>query len=179
MENFKTDFEKILKESNLSEKEIAFKNLNAKEFSSHGFPNRKHEDWKFSDINQIIKKEIGELNFYSEELKKKEIDKSILLNEIKHNKLIFINGQLVQIDFNSEDKGKIEFLDNQNNLDEQLAENSLINLNNALVNKNFKLLIKKNYQIKNPLIIYHVSNNKITSQNINLKINFELEENSS
>ena len=179
MENFKTDFEKTLKESNLSEKEIAFKNLNAKEFSSHGFPNRKDEDWKFSDINQIIKKEIGELNFYSEQLKKSEIDKEILLNEIEHNKLIFINGQLVQIDFNSEDKGKIEFLENQNNVDEKLAENSLINLNNALANKSFKLLIKKSYQIKNPLIIYHVSNNKITSQNINLKINFELEENSS
>ena len=33
MQNFKTDFEKTLKESNLSEKEIAFKNINAKEFS--------------------------------------------------------------------------------------------------------------------------------------------------
>ena len=179
MENFKTDFEKGLKKSNLSEKEIAFKNLNAKEFSSHGFPNRKDEDWKFSDINQIIKKEIGELNFYSEKLKKSEIDKDILLNEIDHNKLVFINGQLVQIDFNSEDKDKIEFLDNQNNIDEQLADNSLINLNNALSNKSYKLLVKKNYQIKKPLIIYHTTYNELTSQNINLKINFELEENSS
>ena len=179
MENFKTDFEKTLKNNNLSEKEIAFKNLNAKEFSSHGFPNRKDEDWKFSDINQIIKKEIGELNFYTEQLKKGEIDKDILLNEIEHNKLIFINGQLVQIDFNSEDKGKVEFLDNQNNVDEQLADNSLINLNNALSNKSYKLLVKKNYQIKKPLIIYHTTKSELTSQNINLKINFELEENSS
>ena len=179
MENFKTDFEKILKEGNLSEKEIAFKSLNAKEFSSHGFPNRKDEDWKFSDINQIIKKEIGELNFYNEQLKKSEIDKDILLNEIEHNKLFFINGQLVKIDFNSEDKGKVEFLDNQNNIDEQLADNSLINLNNALSNKSYKLLVKKNYQIKKPLIIYHTTNSELTSQNINLKINFELEENSS
>ncbi len=179
MENFKTDFEKTLKNNNLSEKEIAFKNLNAKEFSSHGFPNRKDEDWKFSDINQIIKKEIGELNFYNEQLKKSEIDKDILLNEIEHNKLFFINGQLVQIDFNSEDKGKIEFLDNQNNIDEQLADNSLINLNNALSNKSYKLLVKKNYQIKKPLIIYQTTNSELTSQNINFKINFELEENSS
>ena len=179
MENFKTDFEKTLKNNNLSEKEIAFKNFNAKEFSSHGFPNRKDEDWKFSDINQIIKKEIGELNFYTEQLKKGEIDKDILLNEIEHNKLFFINGQLVQIDFNSEDKGKIEFLDNQNNIDEQLADNSLINLNNALSNKSYKLLVKKNYQIKKPLIIYHTTKSELTSQNINLKINFELEENSS
>ncbi len=179
MENFKTDFEKTLKNNNLSEKEIAFKNFNAKEFSSHGFPNRKDEDWKFSDINQIIKKEIGELNFYTEQLKKGEIDKDILLNEIEHNKLIFINGQLVQIDFNSEDKGKVEFLDNQNNIDEQLADNSLINLNNALSNKSYKLLVKKNYQIKKPLIIYHTTKSELTSQNVNLKINFELEENSS
>ena len=179
MENFKTDFEKVLKNNNLSEKEVAFKNLNAKEFSSHGFPNRKDEDWKFSDINQIIKKEIGELNFYNEQLKKSEIDKDILLNEIEHNKLFFINGQLVHIDFNSEDKGKIEFLDNQNNIDEQLVDNSLINLNNALSNKSYKLLVKKNYQIKKPLIIYHTTNKELTSQNINFKINFELEENSS
>ena len=179
MENFKTDFEKTLKNNNLSEKEIAFKNFNAKEFSSHGFPNRKDEDWKFSDINQIIKKEIGELNFYTEQLKKGEINKDILLNEIEHNKLIFINGQLVQIDFNSEDKGKVEFLDNQNNIDEQLADNSLINLNNALSNKSYKLLVKKNYQLKKPLIIYHTTKNELSSQNINLKINFELEENSS
>ena len=179
MENFKADFEKTLKESNLSEKEIAFKNLNAKEFSNSGFPNRKDEDWKFSDINQIIRREIGELKFYSEKSKETNIDKDFLLNGIKHNKLIFVNGQLAQVDFNSEEKSEIEFLDNQNNIDEQSAENSLINLNNALANKSFKLLIKKNYQIKNPLIIYHVSNNKITSQNINLKINFELEENSS
>ena len=179
MENFKTDFAKMLKNNNLSEKEIAFKNFNAKEFSSHGFPNRKDEDWKFSDINQIIKKEIGELNFYTEQLKKGEINKDILLNEIEHNKLIFINGQLVQIDFNSEDKGKVEFLDNQNNIDEQLADNSLINLNNALSNKSYKLLVKKNYQLKKPLIIYHTTNSELTSQNINFKINFELEENSS
>ncbi len=179
MENFKTDFEKTLKNNNLSEKEIAFKNLNAKEFSSHGFPNRKDEDWKFSDINQIIKKEIGELNFYNEQLKKSEIDRDILLNGIEHNKLFFVNGQLVQIDFNSEDKGKIEFLDNQNNIDEQLADNSLINLNNALSNKSYKLLIKKNYQIKKPLIIYHTTKSELKSQSINFKINFVLEENSS
>jgi len=179
MENFKTDFEKTLKESNLSEKEIAFKNLNAKEFSKQGFPNRKIEDWKFSDINQIIKKEIGELSFYTAQSNETDVDEDVLLSEIEHNKLIFINGQLAKTDFSSEEKSKIEFLDNQNDIEERSVENSLINLNNALANKSYKLLIKKNYQIKHPLIIYHVSNNKVTSQNINLKINFELEENSS
>tara|TARA_B100000965_G_scaffold399334_1_gene419112 strand:+ start:207 stop:1457 length:1251 start_codon:yes stop_codon:yes gene_type:complete len=179
MENFKADFEKSLKGKDLSEKEIFFKNLNAKKFSEQGFPNKKNEDWKFSDLNQIIKREIGELNFFSENLENSEVDKENFVNQIEHNKLVFINGQLVHIDFNSEDKDKIEFLDNQNNIDDQSVENSLINLNNALANKRFKLVIKKNYKIKNPLIIYHTSNNKLISQNTNLKINFELEENSS
>ena len=34
-----------------------------------------------------------------------------------------------------------------NNIDEQLADNSLINLNNALSNKSYKLLVKKNIYI--------------------------------
>ena len=178
MENFKADFEKTLKSKNLSEKEIAFKNLNAKEFANQGFPNKKDENWKFSDLNQIIKKEIGELKFYYESSEKNDVSKDLFLNQIEHNKLFFVNGQLEQIDFSHEDKTKIEFLDNQNDIDEKSVANSLINLNNALVNKSFKLLIKKNYQIQNPLVIYHTTTNKLNSQNINFKINFVLEENS-
>ena len=52
-------------------------------------------------------------------------------------------------------------------------------MNNALSNKSYKLLVKKNYQIKKPLIIYHTTKSELKSQNINFKINFELEENSS
>ena len=178
MENFKADFEKTLKSKNLSEKEIAFKNLNAEEFANQGFPNKKDENWKFSDLNQIIKKEIGELKFYYESSEKNDVSKDLFLNQIEHNKLFFVNGQLEQIDFSHEDKTKIEFLDNQNDIDEEPVKNSLINLNNALVNKSFKLLIKKNYQIQNPLVIYHTTNNKLNSQNINFKINFVIEENS-
>ena len=178
-EQLQKDFKNIIRNLNLSQKDIEIKKFSLDNFIDKGFPSRKEEDWKFSDLNQIIKREIGELNFFNEKSEKSEIDKEIFLNQIEHNKLVFINGQLAHTDFNSEDKNKIEFLDNQNNMEEQSAENSLINLNNALTNKSFKLLIKKNYQIKNPLIIYHTSNNKLTSQNTNLKINFELEENSS
>ena len=178
MENFKADFEKTLKSKTLSEKEIAFKNLNAEEFANQGFPNKKDENWKFSDLNQIIKKEIGELKFSYEGSEKNDVSKDLFLNHIEHNKLFFVNGDLEKIDFSYEDKTKIEFLDNQNDIDEEPVKNSLINLNNALVNKSFKLLIKKNYQIQNPLVIYHTTNNKLNSQNLNLKINFVLEENS-
>ena len=55
-EQLKTDFEKILKKSNFSEKDIEFKKKNLNRFIKSGFPSRKLENWKFLDLNQIIKK---------------------------------------------------------------------------------------------------------------------------
>ena len=57
--------------------------------------------------------------------------------------------------------------------------NSLIDLNNALTNKSYKILVKKDYSLKRPLIVYHTTNNKIKFKNINLRLEFQLEENSS
>ena len=57
--------------------------------------------------------------------------------------------------------------------------NSLIDLNKAFTNKSYKILVKKDYQLVKPLIIYHLTNNKIKSKNINLSLDFQLEENSS
>ena len=57
--------------------------------------------------------------------------------------------------------------------------NSLIDLNKAFTNKSYKILVKKDYQLVKPLIIYHITNDKIKSKNINLSLDFQLEENSS
>ncbi len=54
-EQLKTDFEKILKISNFSEKDIKFKKNYLNKFIESGFPSRKLENWKFLDLNQIIK----------------------------------------------------------------------------------------------------------------------------
>ena len=57
--------------------------------------------------------------------------------------------------------------------------NSLIDLNNAFINKIYKILVKKDYSLKKPLIVYHLTNNEIQSKNINLRLQFQLEQNSS
>ncbi len=57
--------------------------------------------------------------------------------------------------------------------------NSLSDLNNAFTNKCFKILVKKGYQLAKPLIIYHSTNSKIWSKNINLRLDFELDKDSS
>ena len=66
IDQLKIEFEKILKKSNFSKNNINFKIEQLNKFIENGFPNRKLENWKFLDIDQIIKKNIGELSFYND-----------------------------------------------------------------------------------------------------------------
>ena len=178
-EQIQIDFDKITKSLDISEKEKEFKRTNLKKFIQRGFPNKKQENWKFLDINQIIKNNIGDLSFFNDYSLPNKIDTSIFVDGLEHNKIIFINGRIEKIDFNYEDKNKIEINDETQKKVLFDSENSLIDLNNAFTNKTFKILIKENYSLKKPLIIYHVTNERIKSKSINLRLDFELEQNSS
>ena len=178
-EQLQLDFDKIIKTLKISEKEIQLKKSFLKKFIKTGFPNRKQEDWKFLDISQIIKKNISDLSFFNDYSLPNKIDPSIFVDGLEHNKIIFINGRIEKIDFNYEDQNQIKINDEIGKTITFDYENSLIDLNNAFNSKVFKILVKKNYSLKKPLIIYHFTNDKIKSKNINLSLNFELEENSS
>ena len=178
-EQLKIDFEKILELSDFSEKDIGYKKDHLNKFIENGFPSKKQENWKFLDLNQIIKRNINELSFYNDYSKTNKIDTSIFIDGLEHNKIIFINGRIEKIDFNYEDKNQIEIDDDIEIKDHFDYNNSLISLNNAFVNKYYKILVKKDYSLKKPLIIYHLTNEKVKSKNINLRLNFVLEKNSS
>jgi len=178
-EKIQIDFDKINKSLDISDKDKEFKKKYLKKFIEKGFPNRKQENWKFIDINQIIKKNIGDLSFFNDYSLPNEIDTSIFVDGLEHNKIIFINGRIEKIDFNYEDKNKIEINDEIEKKDLIESENSLIYLNNAFTNKTFKISIKENYTLNKPLIIYHTTNQKIKSKSINLRLDFDLEQNSS
>ena len=178
-EQLQKDFDNIIRNLNLSQKDIEIKKFCLDNFIDKGFPNRKNEDWKFSDLNQIIKKNIGELSFYSDYTSTNKIDTSIFVDGLEHNKIVFINGRIEKIDFNYERKEQIEIIDQSETINKFNAKNSLSDLNNAFTNKSFKILVKKGYKLIKPLIIYHTTTSKIWSKNINLKLDFELDKNSS
>ena len=178
-EQIKIDFEKTIKASSFSERDVDLKKGFLNKFIAKGFPSRKFENWKFSDMNQIIKKNIGELSFYNDYSLSNKIDTSVFIDELEHNKIVFINGRVEKIDFAFEDKNKIEINESTKPKDKLENNNSLIDLNNAFIDKNYKILVKENYSFNKPLIVYHTSNNKIKSKNINLRLEFELEKNSS
>ena len=178
-ERLKIDFEKSFKNSSFSTKNINIKKEFLNKFIKEGLPNKSLENWKFSDISQIIKKEIGDLSFYNDISAPSKIDPSIYLNGLEQNSIVFVNGRPEKIDFQFEEKNKLEILDDFELNKDYSDINSLINLNNAFVDKSFKIVIKENYSFKKPLVIYHYTNKKVKSKNINLRLDFILEKNSS
>jgi Fe-S cluster assembly protein SufD len=178
-EQLQKDFDNIIENLSLSQKDIEIKKFYLDNFINKGFPNRKEEDWKFSDLNQIIKKNIGALSFYNDYTSTNKVDTSVFVDGLEHNKIVFINGRIEKIDFDYEKKDQIQIIDQSETINKLNNKNSLSDLNNAFTNKSFKILVKRGYQLSKPLIIYHTTNSKIWSKNINLRLNFELDKDSS
>ncbi len=178
-EQLQKDFDNTIKNLTLSQKDIEIKKFYLDNFINKGFPNRREEDWRFSDLNQIIKKNIGELSFYSDYTSTNKVDTSVFVDGLEHNKIVFINGRIEKIDFDYEKKDQIEIIDQSETINKFNNNSPLCDLNSAFNNKSFKIVVKEGYQLIKPLIIYHTTNSKIWSKNINLRLNFELYEKSS
>ena len=169
-------FEKSLNEGDFSSSQKNIKEKSFNRFIEQGFPNKRIEDWKFSDLNQIIS-----ANFENLDFSKKNIDKNVdvdLINEFEHNKIIFVDGNIFKIDFNHEDKDKFS-LKHDLELDEQLNENALLNLNTAFLSSYIKFTVKKGYQFQKPLILYNYLTSDLVSHGLNLRMDIDLEDGSS
>ena len=172
----KSIFEKSLNEGDFSSSQKNIKEKSFNRFIEQGFPNKRIEDWKFSDLNQIIS-----ANFENLDYSKKNIDKNVdvdLINEFEHNKIIFVDGNISKIDFNHEDKDKFS-LKHDLELDEQLNENALLNLNTAFLSSYIKFTVRKGYQFQKPLILYNYLTSDLVSHGLNLRMDINLEDGSS
>ena len=174
----RTDFKKIVDSSNFSEKEIITKEKYLNKFIQNGFPGKKNEDWKFLDLNQAIKSNIENLDYFNENLPN-EVDPKIYVDGLEHNKIVFINGRIEKIDFKYEESDKFEIKDQFDSESLLNDVNSLVDLNSALTNKYYKIQVKDHYAVKKPVIIYSLTTSKISSKNINIRLDFDLESNSS
>ena len=155
--------------------EIRKKNLN--QFSKNGFPNKRIEDWKFSDLNQIISSNIKDLNFYNN-LPLEKVNKAIFIDKFKHNKIVFVNGAISNIDLSYEDETKVSLSRNLDFNESCNETNPLISLNNAFASSYIEVTVKESYSFKCPLIIYNITNNALKSTALNIRTDIVLEKNS-
>ena len=178
MEQLKIDFDKVIESLKLSDENINFRKKNFNQFVENGFPNKRVEDWKFSDLNQIISYNIENLHFHSD-LELSRVDETIFIKKFAHNKIIFLNGAISNIDFSHEDETKV-LLTRDLNQNENFKEvNPLVSLNNALTTSYIRMTVKENYSLNKPLIIYNITTKNLKSTALNLKTDVVLEKNSS
>jgi Fe-S cluster assembly protein SufD len=178
MEQLKIDFNKVIESLKLSNANINSRRKNLNQFTENGFPNKRVEDLKFSDLNQIISSKIEHLCFHSD-LEQSKIDEAIFVNKFEHNKIIFLNGVVSKIDFTQEDETKVLLARDLNENEFFKEVNPLVSLNNALTASYVRVTVKENYSLNKPLIIYNITTKDLKSTALNLKTDIVLEKNSS
>jgi len=149
MEQLKIDFDKVIESLKLSHENIISRKKNFNQFVENGFPNKRVEDWKFSDLNQIISSNIDNLRFYSD-LEVSKVDEAIYIDKFLHNRIVFLNGVISNVDFSHEDDTKV-LLTRDLNQNENFKEiNPLVSLNNALTTSYIRVTVKENYSLNKP-----------------------------
>ena len=162
------EFEKYIKnKDDFSPTEKKARRESLKSFIEMGFPNKKLEDWKFTDFNQIISKNFKKLKI-NESIKK--TNKVNLVKDFEHNYILLVNGFLNSYSFEFENSKKVKIQKYSQNLKKEIiAKNSLVKLNDALHDGGYFLEVSSDYKFKKPIIIYNHFEGNIKDNVINNK----------
>ncbi|REK48557.1 MAG: Fe-S cluster assembly protein SufD [Proteobacteria bacterium] len=169
------NFDKFLDNHSFSDEQLEKRKKNYKKFNDEGFPNKKLEDWKFSDLSQIIKKNIK--NFVIEKSETNKLQVTDLIKDFDHNKIYIQDGKLISYDFSFEKEKSLK-LNIEEVVENKINTNSLLNLNSALSENKISIIVKEGYITNAPLVIYNNYSEK-KSNLINSNISINLEKNSS
>ena len=160
-----------------SDESLKLREAHLSNFKKKGFPNKREEDWKFTDLEKVLNDNFNELN--NDQLD----DKNPYLHDLNftHNSIKLVNGKLQSFNFKSESLKDKNFFslkdldfDHHLNFANELKDNPMQNLNTALHEGGFNLNINSDYKFKYPIVIYNyftgTFKNKIinNSESINL-----------
>jgi len=165
---------------------IRIKNLNI--FKKKGFPSKREENWKYTDLKTILSNNLSTLEIPNNK-RTSQYNSEWLLKDFKHNQIVLVNGDFVSSDFSFEDKEKIKIkplkmvLNGEKDFEKIRdyftdQQNSLTSLNHALVNDGIFLEIEDNYSLNKPLIIYNFFNKFSENKILNNKYFISLGKNS-
>ena len=174
--NFEIKSEEINKFKEISQEEKDFRIKNLEYFNNIGLPSKKLEDWKFTDLREIINNNFKKLDTFQ---KNQKFSNFKLLEDFEHNYIILLNGTLNSFDFSFEDSSKIKIENyTEKNLKYKDNKNSLVNLNHALFTNGYYLEVESNYRFKKVVIIYNFFSENVKNQIINKKNKILVKKNS-
>ena len=175
MQNFEINPTQIDKIKKITTEEKSFRIKNLEFFKATGFPNKRLEDWKFSDFRDIVDKNFKELD-----TKKvlSNINKIDLLKDFEHNYILLLNGNLHSSNFDHEDKNKITINPYDKSIDYKISKNPLVCLNHALAENGYSLEIDKGYKFNKVLVVYNLFTKDIKNKILNNKNKIKINEKS-
>ena len=163
----------------------AEKKTSFKKFLKNGFPTKKLETWKFTDVNNILNKK------KFQPFIKKEDEKKI---NIKNNQfyqknsitIIFNNGSVnIKKNFSKDlevssilESFKLKSKETKKLIKKHNVErtDSILDLNNAFLNDGIIIKIKKGVKLNNPISIFFYNSKKLKDILINNRVYILLEE---
>ena len=176
IENFKINSKEIDKIKKISKQEKDFRIDNLNLFNKKGFPDKKQEDWKFSDLREIVYKNFKKLNVNKASSKVKKVN---LIKDFEHNYITIVNGELKSSNFKFEEKNKIRIKNFKNdNFFQENKDNPLIYLNHALSINGYHVEIEENYKFKKALVIYNLFTKDLKENILNSRNKIKIGKNS-
>ena len=174
MQNFEINSNQIDKIKKITVKEKNFRIKNLELFKAVGFPNKRLEDWKFSDFKNIIDRNFEKLDAKKVSSNVKKID---LIKDFEHNYILLVNGNLHSSNFDYEEKSKIKISAYDKSINYEISKNPLVCLNHALAENGYSLEIDKNYKFKKVLVIYNFFTKDVKNKILNNKNKIKVNEN--
>jgi len=98
------EFQKV-NQSGTELNNIRIKNLNI--FKKKGFPSKREENWKYTDLKTILSNNLNKLEIPNNK-ETSQYNSEWLLKDFQHNQIILVNGDFVSSNFSFEDKEKIK-----------------------------------------------------------------------
>ncbi len=140
-------------------------------FSELGFPVKKLEDWKYTNLNPALKQNfIQSFSEYTSALNKEDIEK-YLIKDSGINLLVFVNGHYDKELSHIETKNENVFMgsfsegmkDHKELIEKHFAKiaaydrNGFVAVNTAFAKDGCFFYVKKNYEVKEPVHILNIS----------------------
>jgi len=141
-------------------------------FNKQGIPTIKNEEWKYTGINSLFKKEFQLGEDIANAITKKDIDAFRLPGYEKANELVFINGKYIpelSVIRSSQNEFEVLTLDEAANgkykniitahfnKSSDVIKDGLQALNTSLIDGGVFIYIHKNKEVKHPVYIYHIA----------------------
>ena len=176
--NYSSEFEKILNRDYFSKDLHPYRKDAFSQLTKEGFPNKKWEEWRFTNLSKIIK---GGYRISESNDAPKQDDFLDTYNLDKIDTIVIYNGHYIK-DLSSAPEGiKLlngeEYLSQNNNKFECINNSPFDLLNTAFVDSGINIVVEKNKNIKNPIRILFLSNGE-DSIMVNPRLHLDIDDSS-